>query len=267
MSRLFALKTEHKQLKSSHDNLMQLYSRLKQGSASEVSAIIELIKSSDEILVMSEHEGRLPRSLDSARLAADLPGLADQNAKPHAGYSASSERNSFSTLDWTPESTSSFPCASRHADHIGLPSSHYDNGCPGDPPTTKWHTTFRRTFYNNPVHESAVGFSLEYEPLLRALLSLNIAEVRQGFLDLQSWNVEIRELHDTEQFDSLFSVLYREEDAYVPRSRLCEMCAVAATSGQFVRHLLAPGLINYWYGKLSLASWSVVLDQTDTATP
>jgi hypothetical protein len=215
MSRLVALKTEHKQLKSSHDNLMQLYGRLKQGSAPEVSAIIGLIKSSDEILDMSEHEGRLLRSLDSAQLAVDEPGIADQNAKLHAGCSASLERDNSSGLDRTPKSTSSFPCASRHADFVGLPSSHYDNGCLGDPPTTKWHATFRRAFYNNSEHESTVGFSLEYEPLLRGLLLLNIAEIRQGLLDLQSWNVEIRELHDTEQFDSLFSVLYHE-DAYIP---------------------------------------------------
>jgi hypothetical protein len=200
---------------------------------------------------MSEHEGRLLRSLDSAQLAADEPGIADQNAKLHAGCSASLERDNSSGLDRTPKFASSFPCASRHADFVGLPSSHYDNGCPGDPPTTKWHATFRRAFYNDSEHESAVGFSLEYEPLLRGLLSLNVAEIRQGFLDLQSWNVEIRELHDTEQFDSLFSVLYHE-GAYIPRSRLCEMCAIAATSSQFVKHLLAPGLINYWYGKLPL---------------
>ena len=111
---------------------------------------------------------------------------------------------------------------------------------------TKPYATPCRAFYTNAEHESAVGFSLEYEPLLRGLLSLNIADVRQGFLVLRSWNVEIRKTHDTEQFDSLFSVLYYEEGAYVPRSRLCEMCAIAAVCGQFERHLLAPGLINYW---------------------
>jgi hypothetical protein len=252
MSRLVALKAEHKQLKSSHDNLMQLYRRLKQGSASEVSAIIELIKSSDEVLDMSEHEGRLPRSLDSAQLADDITGSADQDAKSRPGSSAFLERDESSALDQMPESTSSFPYASRHADSIGLSSSHYDNGCLGEPPVTKAHTIPYRALYNNSEHGSAVGFSLEYEPLLRSLLSLNIAEIQQGFLDLQSWNVEIRKIHDTEQFDSLFSVLCHDEDAYIPRSRLCEMCAVAATSGQFVRHLLAPGLINYWYGKLHL---------------
>jgi hypothetical protein len=256
MSRLVALKTEHKQLESSHDNLMQLYKRLKQGSASEVSAIIELIKSSDEILDMSGHEGRLPRSLDSAQLAADEPGLADQHAKSRTGSSAFLERNVSSALDRTPESTSSFPCASGHANSTELPLHNYYNGCLSDPPTTKRHTTSRRASYNNSEHESAVGFSLEYEPLLRGLLSMNIAEVRQGFLVLRSWNVEIRKIHDTEQFDSLFSVLCHDEDVYISRSRLCEMCAVAATSGQFVRHLLAPGLINYWYGKSTLGSFS-----------
>jgi hypothetical protein len=252
MSRLVALKSEYKQLKSSHDNLMQLYRRLKKGSASEVSAIIELIKSSDEILDMSEHEGRLPRSLDSAQLAADEHGLADQYAKSRPRSSASLERDSSSALERTPESTPSFPCASRHADSPELPLRKYYNGCPGYAPVTERHATSRPTFYTNAEYESAVGFSLEYEPLLRGLLSLNIAEVRQGFLILQSWNIDVRKIHDTEQFDCLFSVLCQEEDAYIPRSRLCEMCAIAATSGQFVKHLLAPGLINYWYGKLPL---------------
>jgi hypothetical protein len=252
MSRLVALKTEHKQLKSSHDNLMQFYRRLKQGSASEVSAIIELIKSSDKILDMSEHEGRLPRSLDSAQLAADGPGLADQDAKSRPGSSALLERGASSALDQTPESICFVPWASRHAESTGLPSRNYDYGCLGDPPVTQPHATPCRLFYTNAEHESAVGFSLEYEPLLRGLLSLNIAEVRQGFLVLQSWNIDVRKIHNTEQFDSLFSVLCHDEDAYVSRSRLCEMCAIAATSGQFVKHLLTPGLINYWYGKLPL---------------
>jgi hypothetical protein len=262
MSRLVALKTEHKQLKSSHENLMQLYRQLKQGSASEVSTIIELIKSSDEIPDMSEHEGRLPRSLDTAHLIADEPGLVDQNAKSHAGCSTSLERDTPSALDLTPESTSFVPCASRYAEPTGLPSRNYDNDCLGDPPVTKPHAIPCRTFYTNAEHESAVGFSLEYEPLLRGLLSSNIAEIRQGFLVLRSWNVDIRKIHDTEQFDSLFSVLCHEEGAYVPRSRLCEICAVAATSGQFERHLLPPGLINYWYGKLPLG---VLVSHMDSA--
>jgi hypothetical protein len=64
MSRLVALKSEHKQLKLSHANLVELYGRLKHRSTSEVSAIIEQIKSRDEILDMSEHRGRLVQSGD-----------------------------------------------------------------------------------------------------------------------------------------------------------------------------------------------------------
>jgi hypothetical protein len=252
MSRLVALKSEHKQLKSSHDNLMQLYRRMKQGNASEVSAIIERIKSSDEIPDMLGHEDRLPQSFGCAQLAANAPGLVDRNASSHAGSSALLERESFLALDKMPESTSSSLYALRHPDSLGLPSSHYDNGCLSDPPTTRRHATLPHTFCTNAEHESAVGFSLEYVPLLRGLLSSNIAAVRQGFLVLQTWNVEIRKMHDIEQFDSLFSVLCHEEDVYIPRSRLCEMCAVAATSGQYVKHKLAPGLINYWYSKSPL---------------
>jgi hypothetical protein len=252
MSRLVALKSEHKQLKSSHDNLMQLYRRLKQGSASEVSAIIEQRKFSDEILNLSGHEGRLPKSGDCVQLAASPPGLVDQSAKLHTGSSALSEREISLALRLTPESTSSLPCAPQYTGTNGSLSSHYDDGYLGDSPTTEWHATFRRAFYTNAEHESAVCSSLEYEPLLRGLLSSNIAEIRQGFLVLRSWNIEVREIHNIEQFDSLFSVLCHKEDAYIPRSRLCEICAVAATSGQYVKHLLAPGLINYWYGKLSL---------------
>jgi hypothetical protein len=88
MSRLLALKSEHKQLESSHDNLMQLYRRLKQGSASEVSATVEQIKSNHEILDISEHEGRLPPPLDCAQLAANAPELADQIAKSQTNSSA-----------------------------------------------------------------------------------------------------------------------------------------------------------------------------------
>lgn len=176
----------------------------------------------------------------------------DQNAETHAGCFASLERDTSSGLDRTPESISSFPCASRNVDSTGSPSRIYDNSCLGDPAMPKQHATPCLTFYTNAKHGSAVGFSLGYEPLLRGLLSLNIVEVRQGFLVLRSWNDDIREIHDTEQFDSLFSVLCHEKDAHIPRSRLCEMCAIAATSSQFVRHLLAPGLINYWYGKLPL---------------
>jgi hypothetical protein len=177
MSRLVTLKSEHRQLKSSHDNLMQLYRRLKQGSASEVSAIIERIKSSDEVLEMSKHEDRFPQPLDCAQLAANAPGLVDQNAKSRTGSSALLEREVSLALDLTPESTYSIPCASRHADSTRLPSRNYDNGCSRDPPMTKKHATSYRTFYTNAEHESAVGFSLEYEPLLRSLLPLNITAV------------------------------------------------------------------------------------------
>jgi hypothetical protein len=260
-SRLVALKLEHKQLKLSYDNLMQLYRRLKQGSASEVSAIVERIKSSDEIPGMSEQDGMLPQFQDSAQLAANEPGLMGQDTKCHTVPSAFLERETTVALEQTPEPTSSNLCASRYADSPELPSSNHDIGCLGYPPTTTQRATYRYAMSTNTEHQSTIGFSLEYEPLLWGLLSSNIAEIRQGFLVLRSWNIEVREIHNTEEFDSLFSVLCHKDDTYIPQSRLCEMCAVAATSGQFVRHLLAPGLINYWYGESLLRVLIGSMDQ------
>jgi hypothetical protein len=201
---------------------------------------------------MSENEDRLPQFLDSAQLAANPPGLVDQSTEFRNGSFALSGRETSLALGLTPESTSSSPCAPWYADTIELASSHHDDGYLGDPPMTRLHATFLRTSYTNAKQESAVFFSLEYEPLLRGLLSSNIAEIRQGFLALLSWNIEIWKIHNIEQFESLFSILCHKEDVYIPRSILGEMCAVAAISGQFVSHLLAPGLINYWYGKSAL---------------
>lgn len=252
MSRLVSLKSEHKQLKSDYNNLMQLYECLKHGSASEVSAIIERIKSSDGILDMSEQRSRLSPSLHDPRLAGDAAGFVDQNTKAHNDSADLSEQKTLLALNQTSKSSASYTCESRYLDSILSAFSRDDNGCHSDLSPSRLGITLRHIACTSAEQNIAVGFSPQYEPLLRGLLSSNIAKVRQGFLILQSWNVEIRKIHDTEQFDSLFSVLRHEEDAYIPRSRLCEMCAVAATSGQYVRHLLAPGLINYWYGKFRL---------------
>jgi hypothetical protein len=235
----------------SYGNLVELYGRLKHGSTSEVSAIIEQIKSRDEILDMSEHKGRLAQSVDCPPLAADATGSVDGDGKINDGPAALSGRKASLALDQTLGITSSCQCTSSYTGSIDSALSDGHNGYPSNSPTTRPNATISRTIGTNAKRQFAVGFSPEYESLLTGLLSSNAAKVRQGFTILQSWNCEIRKIHNTEQFDLLFSFLSRGEDPSIPRSRLCEMCALAATSGQYVRHLLAPGLINYWYGKFS----------------
>lgn len=250
ISRLVALKSEHEQLKLSHDNLMRLYRRLKKGNTLEISAIIEEIKSSDEILDMSKHKARLSPFVACAQPATDQLGLVYQNKNSEAGSSASTAQKNYLAFDQTPKPTSSHPCISRYADSTGILPGDHENSCHGKSRTTKWHATFRHVAYTNAGHESAIGFSPEHEPLLKGLLSFNIDKIRLGFTILRSWNIESRKVHNIEEFDHLFSILCHGEDTPMSRSGLCEICAVAATSGQYVRHLLAPGLINYWYGKL-----------------
>jgi hypothetical protein len=251
MSRLVALKSEHKQLKLSYANLVELYGRLKHGSTSEVSAIVEQIKSRDEILDMSEHKGRLVQSGECPPLTADATGSVDEDGKSNDGHAALSERETSLALNQTLEFSSSYQCTSLYTGSIEPAFSNGHNSYPSNSPTTRPNATLCRTIGTNAKCQVTVGFSPEYESLLTGLLSSNAAKVRQGFMILQSWNCEIRKIHNTEQFDFLFSSLSYGEDASIPRSILCEICALAATSGQYVRHLLAPGLINYWYGKFS----------------
>jgi hypothetical protein len=245
MSRLVALKSEHKQLKLNYGNLVELYTRLKHGSTSEVSAIIERIKSRDEILDMSEHKDRLVLSGDCPPLTIDITGSAND-----VGHAALSERETSPALGQTLGFTSSFQYTSLYADSIEPALSNGRIGYPISPPTTRLDATLYRTIGTSAKRQVAVGFSPEYESLLTGLLSSNFAKLRQGFMVLQSRNCESRKVHNTEQFDFLFSFLSRGEDTTTPRSTLCEICALAATSGQYVSHLLAPGLVNYWYGKL-----------------
>lgn len=203
---------------------------------------------------MSEHKGRVLQSLDRCQLAVDTTGLADRNQEAHAGSAALSGGEAPLALDQKPKVATSLRSASRCASPIDLALS--DDEDLYNPLTTRWHTTLCSAISTNKEHQNALGFSSGYEPLLKGLLSSNISTIREGFTILQSCNLEIRKIHDIEQFDTLFSMLSRREDAPVPRSTLCEMCAVAATSGQYVRHLLGPGLINYWYSKIH--SWHLV---------
>jgi hypothetical protein len=260
MSRLVALKSEHTQLKSSYDNLMRLYRRLKQGSALEVSSIIEEIKSSDEILDMSAHKARISPSLNCAQLATDRLGLKHQNEFSQPGSLELMKRETSATLDRKPKSTPSYSCTSRNADSTGVPLRIHDNSYQNDSRTINWHTTFRHVAYTNSENESIMGFSVGYEPLLKGLLRCNLDRIRLGFTMLRSWNIGSRDIHGIEEFDHLFSVLYYEGHKTISRSRLCEMCAIAAISGQYVRQLLAPGLINYWYGKLPFGVSTIRMD-------
>ena len=99
MSRLDALKSEHRQLQLSYGNLVELYRQLKYGSRSEVSAIVEQIRSRDEILDMSEHKNRLPQPLGCTQLATGVPGSEKQIAKAPTGSAGLLERKSSLALD------------------------------------------------------------------------------------------------------------------------------------------------------------------------
>jgi hypothetical protein len=60
---------------------------------------------------------------------------------------------------------------------------------------------------------------------------------------------EIFLCHESDAVENLFANLSAKKSTTISNAVLCELCAVAATSGQYVRNLIAPGLLDYWYGK------------------
>lgn len=89
----------------------------------------------------------------------------------------------------------------------------------------------------------------EFDTTLRKSLQSNSEKIRKGFAVQRMCISEIFFCHDKDAVESLFERLSLEQSIKNPRPTLCELCAVAATSGQYVRDLISADLLDYWYGK------------------
>lgn len=83
---------------------------------------------------------------------------------------------------------------------------------------------------------------------LQISLESNYDQIREGFSVQRMCISEIFYCHDSDTVERLFERLSIRESISVPLPLLCELCALAATSGQYVRGLIAPDLLDYWYG-------------------
>jgi hypothetical protein len=114
---------------------------------------------------------------------------------------------------------------------------------------------WRSDQYSSPdrrTNETSSTHMLGLDVPLHQSLHKNLASIRRGFLLQQSCLSNIFHCHDIEAFDNLFEPFKDDNSTIASPSRVCEVCAVAATSGQYVRELLPSGLLDYWYGKLIL---------------
>lgn len=89
-----------------------------------------------------------------------------------------------------------------------------------------------------------------HESPLQQSLRSHLNTIREGFALKCSCISEIFFCHDNIAFENLFNTLLTSKVSSIPSSVLCEMCAVAAVSGQYVRDMLPPSLIDCWYSKL-----------------
>jgi hypothetical protein len=85
VSRFTALKLEYEQLKSSYGNLSTVYERLKHGSASEVSKLLEQIRSENGIPGLLEDKSVLRRSVDDPQLEDYNTGPVDEHERSQSG--------------------------------------------------------------------------------------------------------------------------------------------------------------------------------------
>jgi hypothetical protein len=75
-------------------------------------------------------------------------------------------------------------------------------------------------------------------------------KIREGFALRRSCISEMVFCHDNITFANLFDILLSSEESKILPSVLCEICAVAAASSQYVRNVLSPSLIDCWYNRL-----------------
>ena len=92
--RFAALKLEYDEMKSSYNNLSRLYERLKRGSTSEVSALIERIRLEDEVPDMPEDDGMVGRPVEDTQSPVYDPRLAGENGGFQADFAILPERAS-----------------------------------------------------------------------------------------------------------------------------------------------------------------------------
>jgi hypothetical protein len=101
------------------------------------------------------------------------------------------------------------------------------------------HGKHNLSMSNYPDRDTSLQISLES----------NYDQIREGFSMQQECISEIFYCDDSDAVHSLFEKLSARNSIPIPVTTLCELCALAATSGQYVRGLIAPDLLDYWYGQ------------------
>ena len=262
MTRTAALRSEIEDAKASHSRLLQLFWQLKNGDELEVGTLVGRIRSGAEILDESPSQ-RLEHG-DVSGQPADEPGRGTHVHAPRSEQDGEIRNRS----------------AVRHLGQTHDRARVWRSGtttptCPIDRP-------LKNTNARPDVSSLMIGSDSKIIPLplinhqpnslfpfthdkgykshLQHTLRSHLTQIREGFAIKCSCISEIFFCHDEIAFDNLFNTLLRSEESQIPPSVLCEMCAVAAASGQYVRDILPPSLIDCWYSKICTNHLIIVLE-------
>lgn len=255
VSRTSALKTEVAQLKTSNARLVDLFWQLKHASPSDAQTLIHQIefqqKAPDLLLPHTSDQDGLHRTPANIIGPITLSMPAGHSPRRQlSGPAASCARVSTNKSDVI--SSSPLPL---------VVQPFVDSASNGADPridvTTHWNEIGPSTevpLSSPPRGEasSSIARRPETDELLQSSLRSNSGRIREGFAIQRMCISEIFFCHDRDAVESLLKNIDVWQSNAMPSPLFCELCAVAATSGQYVRDLIAPGLLDCWYGKLNL---------------
>lgn len=252
MTRTAALRSEIEDAKASHSSLLELFWRLKNGDELEVGRLVGRIKSGAEIL-----DGSLLRRLEHGDVAGQPADVPEWVAHVHAPTSEQDgevrNRSAIRDLGQTHSRPGIWTRGTTLPTYPTDPPLENMNARP-DVPSLVVAADSKNVPLSPIDHQpnNLLPFTHGevYESHLQHLLRSHLTEIREGFALQCSCISEIFFCHDNIAFENLFDTLLSSEESNILPSVLCEMCAVAAASGQYVRDVLPPSLIDCWYSKL-----------------
>ena len=248
LTRTAALKSEVSQLKTNNASLIELYWQLKHGSASDAHAIVEQIRSEERTLDIPSSADVRQRGIygltEGPEAIVASSDTAYIRSRQQSAITGASECDLQNSPEDSPNSSRGFPVSSRmdlKARESHSRDSTYTAGgaSVGTSLSQDAWTGSRFT----PDHSG------NSDALLRQSLHSNMTAIRKGFEVQRSLISELFYCYEPKVFERLFMNLDVDPATPIGKSMLCEMCAVAVTSGQYVRDLIEPGVLDYWYGK------------------
>jgi hypothetical protein len=223
------LKNEVARLQSSNSSFAELYWQLTNGDASRASALLEQIRS-------GEHELDLSRS-DVHEQSDDHP----PSPEPAGGHQPSNT----DTLESAGSSQES--PADLSIDHT---DAQLQTTVPSRPINTDNRLLSSSLLQKNAIQ--SLARRSEYDALLHHSLQSNRENIQEGFAVQRMCISEVFLCHESDAVESLFMELDAKDGTVISNAALCELCAVAAISGQYVRNLIASEVLDYWYGKFDV---------------